>query len=302
MSGTMKLAIGSLFVGIVVLALKYLAFRVTGSVALYSDALESTVNVATAFTALFAIHVAQIPADHNHPFGHHKAEFFSAVLEGVMIIIASLLIIREAWGSLFDPTPLELPGLGMAINLLATALNGGWALVLIRQGRRRRSPALVADGRHLMTDVYTSVGVLIGVLLSVLTGWWILDPVMAFAVALNILWQGGQLVRESLSGLMDEALPEETLAQIREIIAAEAGGAVEAHDLRTRHAGPVNFIEFHLVVSGDTTVYAAHAICDRIERALEKVLGDTTKIQIHVEPENKARHDERDVEVILPEN
>ncbi len=301
MSGTMKLAIGSLFIGVLVLGLKTLAYLLTGSVALYSDALESTVNVATAFTALFAIRIAQIPADENHNYGHHKAEFFSAVLEGVMIIVAALLILRHAWYAFAAPTALDAPALGMAINLAATACNGLWALVLIRRGRSLRSPALVADGRHLMTDVYTSVGVLAGIVLAMVTGWWLLDPLMAVAVALNILWQGYGLVRESLSSLMDEAMPEDELAIVRRIIAAESHGAIETHKLLTRHAGPMNFIDFHLVVPSQTTVFDAHEICDRIERALIRELGPDTSIQIHIEPEHKAHHDDADVEVILPD-
>lgn len=285
---TIKLAIGSIFVGFAVLALKSLAYWLMGSVALLSDALESTVNVATAFAALIAIRVAAKPADADHPWGHHKAEFFSAVLEGVMIIVAALLILHEAYAGFMAPAPLDAPLEGLLINMGATVINGVWAWVLISRGRAQKSPALVADGKHLVTDVLTSVGVAAGVLLAVGTGWWILDPLLAALVAVNILWSGWKIVRDSLSGLMDEAVSEATLARIREIIATQADGATEAHDLRTRHAGAAIFIDFHLVVPGDTTVFEAHEICDRIENALKEKL-EVTHITIHVEPEHKSK-------------
>lgn len=288
MNPVLKLAIGSIVVGALVLALKTLAWWMTGSVALLSDALESTVNMAAAFAALVAIRVAARPADDNHPFGHHKAEFFSAVLEGVLIIVAALFIFKEAYAGYFSPRVMEMPFEGLAVNAVATAINGGWAFVLIRQGRLRKSPALVADGRHLWADVVTSGGVAVGVLLAIITGWWVLDPIMAALVAVNVLWSGFRLVRESLSGLMDEAVSDDILSTIRTIIATEANGAVQAHDLKTRHAGSAVFIEFHLVVPGDTTVFDAHEICDRIEAALKRAISGA-RISIHVEPEHKEK-------------
>lgn len=288
MNPVLKLAIGSIAVGALVLALKTLAWWMTGSVALLSDALESTVNLAAAFAALVAISVAARPADDNHPFGHHKAEFFSAVLEGVLIIVAALFIFKESYAGFFSPRVMEMPFEGLAVNAIATAINGGWAFVLIRQGRLRKSPALVADGRHLWADVVTSGGVAVGVLLAIITGWWVLDPIMAALVAVNVLWSGFRLVRESLSGLMDEAVSDDILSTIRNIIATEANGAVQAHDLKTRHAGSAVFIEFHLVVPGDTTVFDAHEICDRIEAALKGAVSGA-RISIHVEPEHKEK-------------
>lgn len=288
MSAALRLAVGSLVIGSVVLALKVLAWWMTGSVALLSDALESTVNLATAFAALVAIRFAARPADASHPFGHHKAEFFSAVLEGVMIIVAALFILREAYEVLLAPRALEAPIAGLLVNGGATAMNAIWAFVLVRRGRRLKSPALVADGKHLWTDVLTSAGVAVGVLLALATGWWLLDPVMAALVAVNILWSGSRIVKESLSGLMDEAVPEETLERIREVISAEANGAVEAHDLRTRHAGSATFVEFHLVVPGYMTAFDAHEICDRVEAGIAKAIPDA-RITIHVEPEHKSK-------------
>lgn len=288
-SATLKLAVGSLVIGSVVLGLKMFAWWMTGSIALLSDALESTVNLATAFAALIAIRVAARPADANHPFGHDKAEFFSAVLEGVMIIVAAVFILREAYFGFLNPRELDAPIGGLLVNGVATAMNGLWAWVLVRQGRLLRSPALTADGRHLWTDVVTSAGVGVGVLLALLTGWWLLDPLMAALVAVNILWAGSRVVRESLSGLMDEAMPEATLRRIRDLISSEASGAVEAHDLRTRHAGKVTFIEFHLVVPGDMSVFDAHEICDRVEAAMGREIPDS-RVTIHIEPEHKLKH------------
>ncbi len=289
MSSTEKIAIGSILIGLIVLALKTFAWWLTGSVALMSDAMESIVNVATAVAALIAIRIASRPADHDHPYGHHKAEFFSAVLEGVMIIVAALLILREAWDALQAPHMLDAPLEGLLVNGFASVLNAGWCWVLISRGRRLRSPALIADGHHLMSDVISSGGVVLGVALAVITGWAVLDPALAALVALNILWSGWKVMTSSLSGLMDEAVDNGTLEDIRAIISDKATGALEAHDLRTRHAGPRTFIDFHLVVEGQTTVDTAHDICDRIEQALKKKLPDAM-ITIHVEPEHKAKH------------
>jgi cation diffusion facilitator family transporter len=289
MTSTLKLAIGSIIVGFVVLGLKTLAWWMTGSIALLSDALESTVNVATAIAALVAIRIAERPADDNHPYGHHKAEFFSAVLEGVMIIVAALLIMNEAYKGLLAPRTLDAPLQGLLVNGAAAALNGIWCWVLITRGRRYRSPALVADGHHLLSDVVSSIGVTFGVLAAIETGWAVLDPALAGLVALNILWSGWKVMKSSLSGLMDEAVPDDVLKTIREVISAEAVGAQEVHDLRTRHAGKIIFIDFHLVMAGQTTVSDAHGICDRIERALKARIPHAMTT-IHVEPEEKAKH------------
>ena len=289
MTRTLKIAVGSILVGLAVLGLKALAWWMTGSLALMSDAMESIVNVATAVAALIAIRVAAVPADSNHPYGHHKAEFFSAVLEGVLIIIAALFILNEAVQGFLAPRVLDAPLEGLAVNVVANVVNGIWCWVLLREGRRLRSPALVADGRHLLSDVISSVGVTAGVLLAILTGWSVLDPALAALVAVNILWSGWKVVTASLSGLMDEAVPDEELERIRGVIGQAAEGAIEAHDLKTRHAGQVTFIEFHLVVDGDITVTAAHEICDRIEMALREAVPDA-RTTIHVEPDDKAKH------------
>jgi cation diffusion facilitator family transporter len=289
MTKIIKLAIGSIVVGVTVLALKTLAYWMTGSIALYSDALESTVNVATAIAALVAVRYSARPADAGHPYGHSKAEYFSAVLEGVMIVVAAIMIMREAYIGFLAPKVLQAPLHGLLVNGLAGVVNGAWCWVLLREGRRLRSPALEADGRHLLADVLSSVGVTLGVLLAIVTGWAVLDPLLAAAVGLNILWSGWQVTKDSIGALLDEAVPEDTLSRIRSIISSEAEGAIEAHDLRTRQAGSMTFIDFHLVVSGQMPVSDAHDICDRIERALKAEVGEAL-VTIHVEPENKAKH------------
>lgn len=286
---TLAIAAASLLVGLVVLGLKLLAWYVTGSIALYSDALESIVNVVTAIAALVAVRLAQKPADAALPYGYHKAEYFSAVLVGVMIIVAAILIAREAVAGLFAPRLLDAPVQGLAISAAATIINIVWAYVLIRQGRLARSPALQADGRHLLTDVVSTGGVLAGLVLVYATGWAILDPILAALVALNILWSGWAVIRDSVGGLMDVAVPPETQKRIREVIAGNAEGAIEAHDIRTRQAGKMTFIDFHLVVPGAMSVEAAHTICDTIEAKLREAVNDL-QITIHVEPEDKAKH------------
>lgn len=282
------IAAASVGVALLVLGLKGVAWWVTGSVALFADALESVVNVAAATAALLAIRLSQRPPDANHPYGHAKAEYFSAVLEGALIVVAALLILHEAWATFQAPRAPEQPALGLAVSAVATGINAAWSALLFRRGRAARSPALVADARHLLADVITSLGVLAGVVLVVLTGLLWLDPLLAALTAANILWSGFRLLRESVGGLMDEAVPPATLERIRHIVATEATGAIEAHDLRSRHADRFTFLEFHLVVPGGMTVREAHDICDRIEAALKAELSGAVII-IHVEPEGKAK-------------
>ena len=273
-----------------VMAIKYVAYLVSGSVALYSDALESIVNVMTAIAALVAVRIATIPADADHPFGHSKAEFFSAVFEGAMIIVAAILILAKSYEALRAGAALQQPGLGLAINAAAACINALWAYALIQRGEAWRSPALAADGRHLVTDVITSAGVLLGLLLAIATGWHVLDPLLAAAVALNILWTGHKIALQSMSSLLDQAASPAVEVHIRNIIAANGHGAMQAHDIRTRQAGRALFIEFHLVVPGAMTVDDAHAICDRLENAIEVEIEGSEAV-IHVEPEHKAKSD-----------
>ena len=283
-----RIAAGSIGIGVLVLAMKGVAWWITGSAALYSDALESTVNIAASVVALIALRFAARPADANHPFGHDKAEFFAAVIEGVLIVVAALSIFRHAWETWQDPQPILMPYEGLALNAVATAINGFWAALLFRNSRLLRSPTLQADARHLMADVVTSIGITVGILLAVKTGYLVLDPLLAAATAVHVLWSGASMIWESVGGLMDAAPEPKVIERIRTVIAEHAAGAIEAHDLRTRHAGRLTFVEVHLVVPGVMTVADSHDICDRIESALKTDM-DHLVITIHVEPEGKAK-------------
>lgn len=289
MQSVSRYAIQSLAVALVVTALKGLAWWITGSVALLSDALESIINVAAAGAAWFALRVSATPPDARHPFGHYKAEYFSAVLEGALIALAAIAIFREAVFHFFEPAALEAPGLGIAVNVVASAINAVWGWHLIRVGRREKSPALDADGRHVLSDAVSSTGVVIGLMAAVFTGWLQLDAIVAACVGVYILVAGWSLMKSSVGGLMDEAADPLTLAAIKESIAQVADGAIEAHDLQTRPSGPVTFVQFHLVVPATMTVSAAHDICDRIENAIHEAVPGA-RVTIHVEPENKAKH------------
>jgi cation diffusion facilitator family transporter len=283
-----KVAATNIAVALAVVSLKYLAYAVSGSVALYSDALESIVNVITAIAAYVAIWMSAKPPDSDHPFGHSKAEFLAAMFEGAMIAVAAVLILIKAYASLLDGVTIEHSTLGLSINTFATVINAGWAWAMIKWGTDWRSPALVADGHHLFTDVITSVGVIIGLLLAVATGWHILDPLIAAIVAVNILAMGYRIATDSMSRLMDQAASPDIEARIRGAIEANGIGALQAHDIRTRQAGRALFIEFHLVVPGTMTVDEAHAICDRLENSIEQNI-EGSEVVIHVEPEYKAK-------------
>jgi cation diffusion facilitator family transporter len=284
-----RIAAGSIALGVVVLALKTAAWAVTGSAALFSDAAESVVNVAAAVVAFAAVGLAARPADANHPYGHDKAEFFAAVIEGVLIVVAALVILHEAWGAYLRPAPLRAPLPGMVLNGVSTVLNLIWAEFLRRRGTALRSVALRGDARHLMADVLTSAGVLIGVGLAVATGQSWLDPAVAAITAIYVLFSGIHLIGGSVGGLMDAAPADAIIARVRRLVGEHAEGALEAHDLRMRQAGRLTFLEFHLVVPGSMTVSAAHEICDRVETAL-KAEVEGLMITIHVEPEGKAKH------------
>ncbi|WP_280952736.1 cation diffusion facilitator family transporter [Neorhizobium tomejilense] len=291
-----RLAFWGMPLSLGVMSLKMLAWWVTGSVALLSDGLESFVNVVAAFIAYFVIRYAQRPADHDHQFGHHKAEYMSAVVEGGLIIVAAFLIISEAWDGLFAPRLPDAPVLGLAINGLAAVINAFWATTLIRVGTAHYSPAMAADGQHIMSDVITSAGVFAGLILAIATGYAILDPVLAILVAINILWQGYKVIAHSIGGLMDRALEPDEEAAVREAIATHSVGALGVHDLKSRRAGAAAFIDFHLVVPADMTVEEAHVICDRLEDAIKASIAGAT-LAIHVEPEGERAHGQKvDVE------
>lgn len=278
-----KFAWLSIAAALVTITLKTAAWLLTGSVGLLSDAAESVVNLVAAIVALIALKVAAKPADKNHHFGHSKAEYFSSAVEGMMIFVAATVILVVAIQRLLNPQPLEQIGIGLIISVVAGAVNGAVAIVLIRAGRRYNSITLRADGNHLMTDVVTSVGVVIGIALVWLTGWQILDPIVAIAVGLNILWTGWKLVSELTSGLMDESLPKETNARIRQILAEKSSSEVAFHALRTRVSGARAFMEVHMLVPGAWSVKEGH---DAMEDLIDDVHREFPDLYItgHLEP------------------
>lgn len=283
------IAWGSIAIAIAVLGLKYVAYILTGSVALYSDALESIVNVVTAIAALLAVRLSARPASQNLPYGYHKVEYFSAVMIGVLIILAALSILHAAYKDFINPKPLLSAYEGLAVSAVAGLINGFWCWFLLKKSQQLRSFALKADARHLLTDVISSFAVVFGVFIVAATGLEVLDPALATFVAINILWSGWKLISESIGGLMDVSVGSQMLERIREIIALNAKGAIEAHDILTRQAGRAVFIEFHLVVPGKMPVDEAHEICDQIEDKLKEEIPHT-HITIHLEPDNKAKH------------
>jgi len=288
-ANTTSIAWASLGVSIAALGLKYAAFAVSGSRALYSDALETVINVVAALGALWALRIASEPPDENHPYGHDKAEYLSAVAEGVLVILTAIGIFAVALRAWRHPAAHLEPWRGLAINLAAGVLNLAWALYLARAARLHRSPALQASSRHIMSDVWTTGGLVLGVALIPLTGFIQIDAILSALIALNVLRNGTLMMQQSISGLMDEAPDSQTLQQIRDVIGRHATGALEAHDLRARTVGRTSFIEFHLVVPGRMSVSDAHEICDRVETALRAQVGRAL-IHIHIEPEEKAKH------------
>ncbi len=278
-----KFAWLSIATALVTIALKAGAWLLTGSVGLLSDAAESVVNLVAAVVALIALRVAAKPADKNHHFGHSKAEYFSSAIEGVMIFVAAAVIVVLAIRRLLEPQPLEQVGIGLAISVVAALVNGAVAMVLLRAGRRHNSITLRADGNHLMTDLITSVGVVVGVGLVALTGWIWLDPVVALLVGINILWTGWRLVSESASGLMDEALPKETNQRLREILAEHSSGHVKFHAMRTRVSGTRAFMEMHMLVPGEWSVKRGH---DQLEDLVDEIRIEFPDLYVtgHLEP------------------
>jgi cation diffusion facilitator family transporter len=286
----------SIGAAVLTIGMKSAAYLLTGSVGLLSDALESVVNLVAAVLALIALTAAAKPADERHHFGHGKAEYLSAGAEGVMIVVAAGLIVYTAIERLINPRPLEELGIGLAVTLAATVINGVVGLLLLRQGRRHRSMTLVADGKHLMTDVYTSIGVIVGVGLVAVTGWLPLDSLVALAVGANILWTGFILIRNSGRGLLDHALPgEETdrvLAVLRSFVDRYPAGELEFHGLQTRESGRDRFVSVHVLVPGSWSVSRAHDLVEDVEAAVRDALPDA-QVHTHLEPREDPRsHDD----------
>ncbi|GAB47586.1 cation diffusion facilitator family transporter [Mobilicoccus pelagius] len=291
----------SIATAILTIALKAGAWYITGSVGLLSDAAESLVNLVAAVFALIALRVAARPADKSHHFGHSKAEYFSAAGEGVMIFVAAVFIIVTAVERLLSPTPIDNVGAGLAVSVVASILNGATAMVLLRAGRAHRSKTLQADGKHLLADVWTTVGVLVGVGLVALTGWHRLDPIVALLVGVNIIVTGWKLVTESAEGLMDVSWPKQDNADLARLMRRFTGDEVDIHALRTRESGHQRYCDFHLLVPGAWTVDRAHDLCEEIEAAVKQAF-DGVVVTGHIEPREDPRsYSDYEAEVALPE-
>jgi cation diffusion facilitator family transporter len=282
----------SIAAAITTIALKSSAYLLTGSVGLLSDALESVVNLVAAVLALIAIRIASRPADETHPFGHGKVEYFSAGAEGLMILVAAILIIVSAVQRLLSPQQLDDLGIGLVVTLVATAVNLVVGVLVLRAGSRHRSITLVADGKHLLTDVWTSVGVVIGVGLVAITGWLPLDSLVAIAVALNILWTGWGLVGHSTRGLMDHAMPPADVESVRRVLSSVAGeypsGEVDFHALQTRESGRERFVSMHVLVPGSWTVAEGHDLLEILEQRVRQALPGA-HVHTHLEPSDDPR-------------
>jgi cation diffusion facilitator family transporter len=286
----------SIAAALATIALKAVAYLVTGSVGLLSDALESFVNLAGALMALWMLSLAARPPDANHAYGHGKAEYFSSGVEGGLILIAAISIAVAAVDRLLNPRPLEQVGLGLAVSVVASAINLGVSLVLMRAARQYDSITLKANAHHLMTDVWTSAGVLLGVALVVLTGWLWLDPVVALAVAANIVWTGTKIVHASVQGLMDVALPPDEQEKIRSVLEGYVSDEVNYHALRTRQSGPRRFVSVHILVPGAWSVMEGHELVERIEADLRAALP-MLSVLTHLEPlEDPAAHDDLELD------
>ncbi len=273
----------SIAAAVATIGLKLVAYRLTGSVGLLSDAIESLVNLVGGIMALTMLTIAARPADEDHPFGHTKAEYFSSGVEGSLILLAAVSIGYTAVGRLVAPKPLEQVGLGLAVSVLASLVNLVVALLLLRVGRKRNSITLEANAQHLLTDVWTSVGVLAGVGAVALTGWQRLDPIVALAVAANIIWTGIGIVRRSAAGLMDSALSAEDQAAVRRVLETHQQDGVQFHKLQTRQAGARKFVSLHVQVPGDWTVDRGHQMAGRLASEVRQVLREAY-VTTHLEP------------------
>lgn len=273
----------SIAAALVTMGLKFGAYQLTSSVGLFADVAESSVNLIAALAAFWALTVAAQPPDRDHSFGHSKAEYFSSGLEGLLILVAAISISMTAIPRLLNPQPISKLELGLGLSVLASVVNGGVAWVLLRAGRRLRSITLRADAQHLLTDVWTSVGVVLGLVIVKVTGWLILDPIMALLVSLHIAWVAIKLLQETTAGFMDSALPETDQALIWATLTAYQTQGIHFHALRTRVAGARNFVSFHVLVPGDWTVQQGHALCEQLEQAIMRALPGT-HVMTHLEP------------------
>ncbi len=275
----------SIVAAVATIGFKVAAYLFTGSVGLLSDAMESFVNLVTAVLALWMLTIAARPPDEEHAYGHDKAEYFSSGIEGTLILVAAVSIIASAVPRLLAPQPLEQVGLGLALSIIASAINFGVARVLLQAGRHHRSITLEADAHHLLTDVWTSAGVLIGIVAVSFTGWQILDPVIAIFVAINIVWAGVKLLRRSVQGLMDTAIDPEHRQSVQRVLTHYEAEGVHHHALRTRQAGGRNFVEFHVLVPDWWSVKQGHTMLEHLESDIRRAVPQVT-VFTHLEPDN----------------
>ncbi len=287
----------SVAAAVATIGLKALAWWLTGSVGLLSDALESVVNLAAALLALSMLRLAASPPDADHPYGFSKAEYFSAGIEGALIVLAAAGIVWAALPRLIAPHALDMPFAGLTLTVLASGINFAVAMVLLRAGREHHSITLEADGRHLLTDVWTSAGVIVGVALVFVTGWLRLDPLVAIAVALHILWTGFGLMRRSVRGLLDPAISAEDQKEVAKLIAEYSRRyGVSFHALRTRQAGARRFVSFHLLVPDAWTVAQAHQLSEEIEARMRSMVPNAA-IFTHIEPiSDPASYDDQELD------
>ncbi len=274
----------SIGAAVTTIVLKMGAYLLTDSVGLLSDAIESLVNLAGAIMALIMLTIAARPADESHVYGHSKAEYFASVTEGLLILGAALGIISAAGNRLLHLRELEQLGFGLAVSIAASTINFIVSRILLREGKNRRSITLEADAHHLITDVWTSAGVIGGVAIAGFTGWQVLDPLVAIAMALNIIWTGVQLVRRSVAGLMDAALPQHEQSLIRNVIEKYREKGVNFHALRTRQAAARQFVSVHMLVPGEWTVHDAHHVAEDFETDIREALGSVVTVFTHIEP------------------
>jgi cation diffusion facilitator family transporter len=274
----------SIAAAIATISLKTIAYFLTGSVGLLSDAIESLVNLAGAVMALMMLTIAARPADESHVYGHSKAEYFASLVEGLLILTAAAGIFGTAVNRLLHPAQLESLGVGLGVSIVASLINFGVARILLIQGRKRNSITLEADAQHLMTDVWTSGGVISGVAIAGITGWTVLDPILAILVAINIVWTSFQLIRRSVLGLMDTALPQKEQDLIEEVMKRYRAQGVTFHALRTREAAARRFVSVHMLVPGTWTVHDAHHIAEDFESDVRATLGGVITVFTHIEP------------------
>jgi len=268
---------------VVTILLKFYAYHLTGSIGFMSDAMESLVNLFAAVFALVMLHLSQKPADEGHAFGHTKAEYFSSAAEGALILIAAFSIIRSAITRLIEPVPLENLNTGLLFSLLASLVNMVVGIILIKSGKKHKSLILEADGRHLMTDVWTSAGVIAGIVVVKFTGWVVIDPIIALLVAINIIYTGYKLISRSASGLMDASIPDEDIQKVTTYLDSLKEQQIEYHSLLTRSAGQRKFISLHLLVPGEWSVQKGHDYADRIELTIENMFNEPVTVSTHIE-------------------